>query len=302
MGNYYFYNCTALKTVNDNPSLNHEANMLPQLGNYAFAGCTALEYAGFRGGDATIGKYAFAGCSGLKNFYFGLGEAQDGVCSYAEIYDYAFQGCTGIEKIYVLGGATAGQWCTYGKNIFDGWTATQTIVFLNDFRGTGNIAGLPDWNWWYSYYDKAMLDGCEAQIVYQDDLFSTEEVTIDYCGAFGDIYYYGDPAGFNKLASYTNVKVLNIGRLVTSYGPYCSTTLHANAFNGFTADQTINFTYYTYAEFIKLIADGVIDGDAFNNCAAKVCDKDGNVIVIEGGAVTSVTNADGTTVLWTPAT
>ena len=297
IGNKYFQNCTALTTIKDNSD--RPENTLGTVGSYSFAGCTALKTISI-GGEIYIYDHAFADCTGLENIYFNLGECQDGVCAFLEIYDYAFANCTGVDKLYVLGPATAGQYECFRSSIFDGWTANQTIIFLNDFRGTGSIQNLPDWSWWYAYYDKTMLDGCNANIVYREELFDSETVTIDYCGAFGDIYYYGDPVGFTGLSQYDNVKTLNIGKLAPNYCSWNNTTLHGNAFAGFTAEQTINFTYYTYEELLDLIDEGVIAISAFNNCEAKICDKDGNVLVFTGGVITSVTNADGSETLWTP--
>ena len=292
IGVKYFQNSTALKTVQDNPELNHPANILPTVGSYAFAGCTGIEYLGTMGGEIYIRPYAFQNCTGLKNFYFGVGESQDGVCGFAEIYDFAFQNCTGIEKMYVFAGSYSGQYMAYGKQIFDGWTANQTIVFLHDFRGQDGLPDASNWDWFYNWYQTSMLDGCSAQIVYRDDLFDNEVVTIDYCGPFGDVYFYGDPLGYYGLSEYTKVKTLNIAKLAISYTGI--TTLDDNAFTGFRADQTINFTGYTYKELLQLIANGTISNAAFKNCAATVCDKDGNVLVINTatGAVTGVKLTD----------
>jgi hypothetical protein len=306
IGTKYFYNCTALTTIIDNAE---HVNVLNEVGSYAFAGSTALETV-YIGGANTIGSRAFEGCTGLKNVYFYLGESQDGICAFTEIGSYAFAGCTGIEKLYVPSGAIDGQLCIYGSNVFDGWTASQTIIFLNDFGEkdeAGNYTGKIDASitGWWAYYDNKYMDGCNAKIIFREQLFSTETVTIDYIVAYGDDMYFGrgDISGFQNIAQYTNVKTLNIGFIAPNYNSWTPTVLYSNAFNGFTAEQTINFTAYTYAEILELINNSTIKVAAFKGCAAKVCDKDGNVLVIDvnTGAITAVTNADGSTTLWTPA-
>ena len=102
------------------------------------------------------------------------------------------------------------------------------------------------------------------------------------------------------------VKTLNIYDIGFNHNDsqWGKKSLYSSVFKYWTADQTINFKNYSYTEIIGFFDANLFDVAAFKDCAAKVCDKDGNVLVIDvaTGAITSVTNADGSTVLWTPAT
>jgi len=303
LGNRFFENCTSLTTIIDKAG---HVNVVNEVRSYTFAGCTALETICV-GGANYIGSHAFDGCTGLKNIYFHFGECQDGFCAFTEIHDYAFAGCTGVETLIVPRGAVDGQLCIYSDNIFDGWTADQTIIFINDLGekdADGNYTGLIDASFWWAYYEDTYMDGCNAKVVFQEQFFTTETVTIDYMYAFGDGMYAYDYTGYDNLASYTDVKIFNIGVLAQNFDKQWSKyVLFQNAFNGLTAEQTINFTAYTYEEIFAFIAEETIDVKAFKGCEAKVCDKDGNVLVIDvtTGSITAVTNADGSTTLWTPA-
>lgn len=59
VGNFMFYNCSALKTINMGQNIS-------AIGNYAFSVCTALEEFKVGANVQTIGNYAFSGCAGIK--------------------------------------------------------------------------------------------------------------------------------------------------------------------------------------------------------------------------------------------
>ena len=288
IGSRYFENCTSLKTIIDGDDLTQN-NMAPIVNSYAFAGCTSLEVFTLYGNDgySAVESYGFAGCTGLKNFYFTTGDNY-GTSSYDHLADYAFKDCTGIEVLYLPGG-TADGYDVYYKNVFDGWTANQTIIFLND------LEGFPRYG--HSGYSLQYLDGCDAKIVWQDEFFSTEVVELLFFAHFesGELMNYAE-----------TVKTLNIYDIGFNHNDsqWGKKSLYSSVFKYWTADQTINFKNYSYTEIIGFFDANLFDVAAFKDCAAKVCDKDGNVLVIDvaTGAITSVTNADGSTVLWTPAT
>jgi hypothetical protein len=92
--------------------------------------------------------------------------------------------------------------------------------------------------------------------------------------------------------------------------------LFGHVFDGWTAEQTINFKSYTYEQVLAFFSDyhvnaeGEVDGtqttfskNTFAGCAAKVFDKDGNQIVFDvaTGAVINVVDAEGTVIYTTAA-
>ena len=287
IGSRFFENCTALTTIIDNDDRTPD-NMADIINSYAFAGCTSLKEFTLYGNDgySCIESYGFAGCTGLTNFYFTTGDNY-GVSAYDHLADYAFKDCTGIETLYLPGGSPDA-YDVYYNNVFDGWTANQTIIFLND------LEGFPRYG--HSGWDKKYLDGCNAKIVWQDEFFSKETVELQFFTHFE----------YNELTPYAGVvKTLNIYDIGFNHNNsnWGKKSLYSSAFNGWTAEQTINFKNYSYQEILAFFTDGLFDAAAFKGCAAKVCDKDGNVLVIDvtTGEITAVTNADGSTTLWTPA-
>ena len=277
-GDYYFYNCPLLTTVSDNIESTPD-NKFFGVGAYAFAECKSLKLAGIYG-YTIIGAHAFEN-SGLENFYFTPYDYY-GHASYYEIHDYAFAGCTNIKKLILPMGASQDQCMLFGSHLFDGWTADQVIWMPNDEEGFGDY-----WAMW----DTTLFDGCEAPVLYKDDIFSMETVDMEYFGMYMS----------RELAGFTNVKTLNIYTITKANDSY-TTVLDGSVFDGWTAEQTINFKNYSYKELLDCFTDGTFSAAVFKGCSANIMDKDGNQIVfdVETGAVINVVDADGN-VIYTPA-
>ena len=130
IGEYAFYECTGLKSV-DLPG------SLSSIGNNAFSGCTGLNSVNLSGSLTSIGESAFSGCTGLTNI--GI---PDCVTS---IGDYAFSGCTGLTRVSVGKAVTSiGQfafsYCTRLKafDIPDSLTSIRYGVF----SGCSSLIGI----------------------------------------------------------------------------------------------------------------------------------------------------------------
>ena len=151
---YAFEGCTDLTRITI-PS------NVTSIGACAFRGCSSLTRIGYSGTKLTsIGSYAFEGCTNLENAPLG------GVKS---VGDYAFRGCVGLKTLRLVGAPTihpgAFTGCTnvtsaiFGEgtylcaNIFDGWTSSQTINFIDSADASERWSD--DWK-----------KGCSANIVW----------------------------------------------------------------------------------------------------------------------------------------
>lgn len=133
IGNYNFYNCTALKNVSlpstltslDGIGLGVGSN---KVGYGCFQACTALESITLPGNLTTIEDYVFAGCTSLKQIVI-----PDSVTS---LGDYAFLDCTSLNTV------------TFG----DGLTSTGSYAFyqagVKKINWGANITAISDWSFY----------------------------------------------------------------------------------------------------------------------------------------------------------
>ncbi|MDR1247659.1 MAG: leucine-rich repeat protein [Clostridiales Family XIII bacterium] len=160
IGEYAFYNCASLKTVEFPDGLDYIWNFafqnctsletvtipdgLTQLGSYTFGGCTSLtsvdlpdsltNIASFCFRDCTslnainlpnsitiIRNYVFAGCSSLETFDFPKNITQ--------IVNNAFKDCV---KLHTVDLSMLDQLTSIDNNAFDGCTALATVSLPND--------------------------------------------------------------------------------------------------------------------------------------------------------------------------
>ncbi len=86
IGNYAFYNCSALTSVTI-------PNSVTSIGKSAFADCSSLTSVTIGNSVTSIGDYAFEGCSGLTSMTIPN--------SVTSIGDWAFDGCSGLTSITI---------------------------------------------------------------------------------------------------------------------------------------------------------------------------------------------------------
>lgn len=114
IGNYAFYNCTALSTI----VFEDDCDVV-SIGQYAFAFCDHLEQIDIPMTLTAISSYAFSSCSALSSITIAGGEEELQIQDYAfnecenlatvtleaSVGDFnflrAFDGCTGIENVFV---------------------------------------------------------------------------------------------------------------------------------------------------------------------------------------------------------
>ena len=118
VGNYAFYNCTALKEITTN---NHG-----DVGDYAFSGCTALERVDLDS-ITSIGASAFRGCSSLLNIK--LPDAT------SIIKECAFEGCTSLKSVDMGKGVIS-----IGSSTFSGCSSLSQIVLPHSLTSISDYA------------------------------------------------------------------------------------------------------------------------------------------------------------------
>lgn len=113
IGDYAFYNCTLLETV-------ELPDSVTAIGRYAFRGCAALKTLTLGSKLETVGDYAFLGCTSL--------EVVDLPASVKHIGNYAFRGLTSATCIYLRGNVESiGQHAFYGCNAATLYCASETV-------------------------------------------------------------------------------------------------------------------------------------------------------------------------------
>jgi hypothetical protein len=134
-----FEGCTSLKSF---ALVTTTATTQTTINNYAFKGCTALtELTGYR--FYTIGQSAFEGCTALAKFEFKAAAAAK-----STIGVDAFKGCTALTSVSFYGSQL-----TINQGAFSGWTADQTITFLD-------YTAKPD------TFTEGWNENCAANIIY----------------------------------------------------------------------------------------------------------------------------------------
>ena len=134
IGNYAFYGCENLKTVELGqkiPSIGDYAfsscsklknivisDALTSLGSYAFQNCSAMTSAKIGNGIETINGYTFSGCSSLKEMNIGS--------KVKTINQYAFSGCSSLPAITIPQAVT-----TIGNYVFSSCTSLAKVTIAD---------------------------------------------------------------------------------------------------------------------------------------------------------------------------
>ncbi|MCR4791475.1 MAG: leucine-rich repeat protein [Lachnospiraceae bacterium] len=129
IGDYAFYNCTALSSVT-------LSNQLVALGNHCFDGCRVLTAVNMDKNPRlnTIGAYAFANCPQLASFYIPH--------NIAMICDGVFENDTSLTRIDLTGdisedpSGSGSNLTKIGNHVFYGCTALREVIF-GTALGTG---------------------------------------------------------------------------------------------------------------------------------------------------------------------
>jgi len=248
---YMFLNCTSLEEVNVYWGKGDDAvtgYLYP--GKYYFKGCTNLKYAPVIMDAGTVYEYAFEGATSVTDIYmdmpYYIGAGAFKGCTSANAYftnvKKSFKYTDEYRKNNGVPITTNSETATFGAKMFDGWTAEQSIYFLNNTEAEITAAFGSNW-----------LAGCEAKVYYKDDIANLDSLDVGYLTAE---FWTNE-----NLKLFTGATELNIG---TVYGK-----LTANLFEG-TAFTTIKFTEYTSEELAELLA-----GDVLAGCTATILDKDG---------------------------
>ena len=111
IGNYAFYNCTSLTSIN-------LPNSLTTIGDGAFSGCTSLTNLTLPSSLTTIGNSAFNGCTSLT-----LSPNGNLPTSLTTIGNFAFVGCTSLDEISIVGTNTT----SIGEGAFSNCTGLTSV-------------------------------------------------------------------------------------------------------------------------------------------------------------------------------
>lgn len=154
IGDYAFYNCTALTEI-------YIPSETKTIGASAFEGCVNLTDVVFWGGEE-IGKAAFKDCTGLKDISI--------PSEMVTIGESAFENCTGLESVVFWGGNTIGEKafknCTGLTEIY----LPSSMESIGDFAfaGCSNLESYLCWNDDIEIADNA-FDGCLLSADRNDD-------------------------------------------------------------------------------------------------------------------------------------
>ena len=222
VGNYAFYNCPNLKTVDLGDSCY-------EVGNRAFALCTSLEKV-FLGSSSstsmTVGEYAFYGCTSLHTVSFANTSVTVGIS--------AFESCSALKSIY----ASSRNYGTWMKASYHAFYRVSAVVYypvgIRQPDVTGNHSGTLtyeqrasgtcslDCTWSYDAATKSLtIEGTGVPHQY----FSGSEVP--WSGVNGEITTVVVKKGITELPSYTFEYQENL----TSVS--LPNTLHTIAYNTF---------------------------------------------------------------------
>ncbi len=142
IGNYAFYNCSALTSVTI-------PNSVTSIGNSAFEDCTGLTSVTIPNSVTSIGSSTFSGCSGLTSVTIGNSVTSIGKSAFADcssltsvtignsvtsIGDYAFEGCSGLTSMTIPNSVTSiGDWA------FDGCSGLTSITIPKSVTSIGDV-------------------------------------------------------------------------------------------------------------------------------------------------------------------
>ena len=127
IGNYAFYNCTAMQSIT-------LSNALDTIGNYAFAGCYNMTTVSMEmASDITaIGTHAFEDCQALESFIVPI--------NVTTIGDAAFKGCWALKSIDLCGNGMNVGLRNLGYDMFVNCRNLQSVTFPMGFTEDVDIS------------------------------------------------------------------------------------------------------------------------------------------------------------------
>ncbi|MGN0522042.1 MAG: leucine-rich repeat domain-containing protein, partial [Eubacterium sp.] len=200
IGEYNFYNCTALKTVSLPSTLTviggsgvYDVGGTTDVTRGAFRDCTALESIVLPGNLTTIEKHAFSGCTSLKSITI-----PDSVTS---LGDFAFRGCSSLATVtYGTGLTSTGKYAFYNAGV-------KTINFSSTITAVDN----------YAFFGCTM-----TSVELPDTITSVGTRAFANCSFLSKVTVYNQNCTFNGIAAEDPFN--GSSQAITFYGHTGSTT------------------------------------------------------------------------------
>jgi len=127
IGNYAFYNCSGLTSI-------EIPNSVTNIGNYVFRNCNGLTSVTIPNSVTSIGYCAFSGCNGLTSVTIGN--------SVTSIGEFAFLYCSGLTSITIPNSVTSiGGWAFSGCNGLTSVTIGNSVTRIG-YAAFENCSGL----------------------------------------------------------------------------------------------------------------------------------------------------------------
>ena len=265
IGNYAFYKCSALKSINGDYIVRIPASM-ESIGNYAFAACTAITAVSIGDGDGmTIGEFAFNNCSSLAIVTTGDNITSIGSSAFKDcvllakvnsnvtghvvlpsglttVQTYAFKNCDLLTDI------------TFGPNI--------TTLALSSFNGCTNIAKAT-----FSFDGNGWNSNPSLATVFADSISNLTEIAVSA----------GKAVPANMFENMSNIEKITL--------PGTLETIGSNAFANCTALSKINSNEEGKAILPNTVKQ--ISESAFLNCTGLTDFNTGESLEIIGNSAFS---------------
>ena len=264
IGNYAFYECTGLTSVNIPDSVN-------TIGNYAFNNCSSLTSIYIPNSVTTIGSSAFEGCTGMTSIYIPN--------SVTTIGSSAFEGCTGMTDVYSYiqdpSNITVGNYAFYvSSGSFDYSGRTLHVP-------AGTLAAYQADSKWYPYFGQIVemipvasieLDHTSAELTEGETLQLTATIMPEDATDKSVIWASSDEAvatvDQNGLVTAMDAGTITITATTTDgsdLSASCTVTVLTVGLNG-----DVNGDAQVTISDVTSLIDLLLSGDMINNEAADV--------------------------------
>ena len=226
--------------------------------------------------NSGITSYYFAEECTIAPYAFKDSKLTDFAMTPSYIRNNAFEGTTDVKNAYFYPHESS----RFGAEAFKGWGADQSIYFMNVTRAefdtilSGNTS-----NFYVDNYADVFA-GCNAKVYFLEDIVKMDTVSFD-----------GVPTTFdNGIMDDLAATTINV------YSVNAKNKLKAAFFSNLKETQTVYFKNYGFAELFEHI-----EANALAGTNAKLYDKDGNQIVVEGNDLLFKNAAGETVAIYTAA-